>query len=110
MGGFQLLQDAFDNSLVPAHNFSTVGGIGYAILNILIGIGFSIAVIAVAYAGFLFANSSGDPKSAKKAYDTFLYGAIAMALVVGAVALRVLISQGIFGIVTPDIVSTTPPY
>jgi uncharacterized membrane protein YidH (DUF202 family) len=107
---FDLLNDVFSSSLVPQSNFTSIGGFAYAVLNIIIGIGFSIAVIAVAYSGFMFANSSGDPKTQKKAYDTFLYGAIAMALVIGAVAVRLLISRGIFGITTEIIVNTAPPF
>jgi hypothetical protein len=101
---FDIITKTFEKSEVhnPTSPFGSVSEFVYASVNILIGIGFSIAIISVVYSGFMFARSSGDPKVSKKAYDTFLFGAVAMALVMGAVALRFIITRQIFGIADPD--------
>lgn len=101
---FNLLDSALSNSGLPKNNFTSIGSFVAAILNILMGIGFSIAIITIAYSGFLFANSSGDPKASKKAYDTLLYGAVAAAIVIGAVSLRFIVSRFIIGIPDPTVV------
>ncbi len=58
------------------------------VMNLVIGIGLSLAIISTAYAFILYILSSGDPKNTQKAWQTFLWGVIVFAITAGAVAIK----------------------
>ena len=57
-------------------------------MNLVIGIGISLAIISMAYAFILYIVSSGEPKNTQKAWKTFLWGVIVFAVTAGAVAIK----------------------
>ena len=69
-------------------NSTSISDILGLVLNLVMGIGFSIALISVAYSGITYVLSSGDPKNTSKAWAGFLYGGIAALVTLGAFVIK----------------------
>ena len=81
---FNYLNDIQNNQPnVPNPSNTGISGIGDILaiaLNVIMGVGFSLAIISIAYAGIQYITSSGDPKNTQRAFSGFLWGAIAAAV------------------------------
>ena len=74
-------------------------------VNILIGIGFSLSIVSITVGFVTFVISQGNPEKTKKAWDTVLYGALALVVSLLVVALKGIL-VGMVGVSTPEIVGT----
>ncbi|MFC1756182.1 hypothetical protein ACFLZK_02200 [Patescibacteria group bacterium] len=72
---------------------STVG----VVINLVIGLGFSISMVAITISFVMYVLSEGDPDKTKRAWSAFLYGVIGAALSLGIVALKTIVVKA-FGI------------
>lgn len=101
---FNLLKNAFttgglsDPERDPTSYYGDIYSLPNILINFVMGVSFSIALISIVYSGFLYANSSGDPKRAKKASDTLLWGVVAFAITLGALTIKYLLVGGVFGV------------
>ena len=98
-----ILDAVLEQSGLPASPFSTFGAFFAMIINVVMGISFSVAVISIAYSGFLYAMSAGDPKNTKTAWNTFLWGVIAVGITLAAFALKRIVAGGIIGADSSDV-------
>jgi hypothetical protein len=85
--------------------FGSIGNISAIVLNFLIGVGFSIGIIAIAYSAYMYTMSGGNPDNTKKAWHAFLYGVIGAMFSIALIALKNIVVKGI-GVETPDITGT----
>ena len=88
------------NGITQAPNptgLDSLKGIMALILNVVMGVGFSLSIISLAYAGLTYVTSSGDPKNTAKAWSGFLWGAISGIVTLAAFAIKkaVLTSIGV---------------
>ena len=72
------------------------------VINVLIGVGFMIGIIAIVLSAIKYTMSQGDPDKTKEAWRAFIYGVIAAAISLGAVALKVIVLKA-FGVETTGI-------
>lgn len=79
------------------------------ILNIVIGVGFSLSIVGLAYSGIIYVTSSGDPKNARKAWDGFLWSAIAAMITLAAFVIKA-VALNLFGVDTPAIRNEVPGF
>lgn len=109
---FTLLERSFQafDSYGVGDTFSGIGPLLGAFINILLGISFSFAVVSMGYSAFLYAMSAGDPKATKAAFNTFIWGAIAVAITLAALALKTIFVSQIVGVQNPDIVNPLPSF
>lgn len=82
--------------------FGTVGGIAAIIVNLVIGVGFSVGLLAISYSFVMYVLSGGNPDKTKKAWNAFLYGVIGTAIAIGVFALKNIV-VGAFGVSSTDI-------
>ena len=79
--------------------FKTVPQFIDKILDIVIKIGFVLAVFFMIYAGFLFVTASGSVDKITKAKATFLWTVVGIALVLGAKVIQQILTQTVGDIV-----------
>jgi len=72
------------------------------VLNVLMGIGFAISIVAIAFSAILYTMSGGDPEKTSRAWRAFINGVIAAAISIGAVAIKVIVLKA-FGVETTGI-------
>lgn len=106
---FNYLQGIDSNPSSALGNSGQVAPLLNLVINIMLGAVFSISVISIAYAGIMYTLSRGDKVETHKAYSTFLWGTIAAAMTLGAVAIKNIIF-GIFGASGPAAVSGLPNF
>jgi len=82
--------------------YGTVGGISGAVINLIIGVGFSIGILAIAYSMLMYVLSCGNPDKTKTAWNAFLYGVIGTAFAIGVFALKNIVVRAI-GVNSADI-------
>jgi len=103
---FDLIPNSISNTLKNRTSVSEILGL---VLNIMMGVSFSISLISIAYAGILYVNSSGDPKNAGKAWQGFLWGSIT-----GMVTLGIFVIKNAFvsllGVTNPNITNAVPTF
>lgn len=90
-------------------NIDSIGTLGVIILNVALGVSFSMSIIMLAFGAFRYVASSGDPKLMEKAWHSmfwsFLAGLVTLiSLVIKAVVVRT------YGITAPDIVNDKPNF
>ena len=73
--------------------YNTINGFIKAILEGIIKIGIPIIALAIIYSGFLFVTAQGSSEKLGKAKDALLWSIVGAALVLGAWALAILISE-----------------
>lgn len=95
------------NQTGVAERLGSVGSISGMIVNIVIGVGFSISLVAIALSAVMHVLSGGDPDKTKRAWNAFLYGAIGAAFSLGIVALKNIVIRA-FGIDDPNIINGPP--
>ena len=101
---FDLIPNSISNTLGDKTSVSAILGL---ILNIMLGVSFSISLISIAYAGILYVNSSGDPKNASKAWQGFLWGALTGMVTLGIFVIKNAI-VALFGVTNPNIINAVP--
>lgn len=106
---FDTLNDVVNNADYTPPNVHTFSELAAIILNFVIGIGFSLSVVAVAYSMYLYVMSGGNPESTKKAWNAFLWGVIGGAIVLGSVAIKGMVLDA-FGVNIPALQNTTPGF
>ena len=82
--------------------FGTLENTVGVVINLVIGLGFSISMVAITISAVMYVLSEGDPDKTKRAWSAFLYGAIGAALSLGVVALKAIAIKA-FGINDPNI-------
>ena len=97
-----MINNAQPNQTDVVDRFGSIGDIAGMIINLVIGIGFSISMLAVALSFVMYVLSGGDPDKTKKAWNAFLYGIIGAAISLGVVALKIIVVKA-FGIDDPNI-------
>lgn len=81
---------------------TTIGDFFGIAINLLIGVGVSIAVIYIILSGIRFIMSQGDPKSVEQAKQALTYSIVALIISIGAIAFKNVLNS-IMG-VTDDLV------
>jgi hypothetical protein len=85
--------------------FGSIGRVSIITINSIIGIGFAISVLTIAYSSIKYILVADNPDNAKEAWRTFLYGVIAAAISLGAFALKNVVVNAI-GVTDPNIIGT----
>jgi ABC-type proline/glycine betaine transport system substrate-binding protein len=99
---FGLLEKTLGSANVEkVEGISSINSILAVAANALIGIGFSVSFICVAYAMIQYTLSSGDPKALERSWRTFINGVIAALVSIGAVALKIAIFN-LLGVNIPE--------
>ncbi len=80
---------AFQNPL----RFRTIEELLVAILDAVVMIMFSIVILALVYAGFLFIKAQGQPAELEKARSAFFWGVVGGVIVLGAKGLALAIES-----------------
>jgi len=84
-----ILRNLYTSPNIPKpSNVTSLSDVLALALNVIVGVGFSVGIISVAYSGILYATSSGDPKNTKKAWEVFLWGAIAFMVTLGSFVIK----------------------
>jgi len=79
----------------PLNNISSFGELISAILDIVMMIGFPIAVLAIMYSGFLFVTAQGNSEKLESAKNALLWTIIGTAVLLGSWVLSVGVSSTI---------------
>ncbi len=79
----------------PLNNISSFGELIAAVLDIVMMIGFPIAVLAIMYSGFLFVTAQGNSEKLESAKNALLWTVIGTAVLLGSWVLSVGISSTI---------------
>ncbi|HLB51505.1 hypothetical protein A3F07_01210 [candidate division WWE3 bacterium RIFCSPHIGHO2_12_FULL_38_15] len=101
---FDLIPESISDTL---KNQTSIGDILGLILNIMMGVSFSISLLSIAYAGILYVNSSGDPKNASRAWQGFLWGAITGMVTLGIFVIKNAL-VALLGVTNPNITNAVP--
>ena len=101
---FDLIPESISDTL---KNQTSIGDIWGLILNIMMGVSFSISLLSIAYAGILYVNSSGDPKNASRAWQGFLWGAITGMVTLGIFVIKNAL-VALLGVTNPNITNAVP--
>jgi uncharacterized membrane protein YidH (DUF202 family) len=72
--------------------YNSIDGLLSAILGFIINIGSPLIVLALVYAGFKFISARGNPTKIEEAKDILLYVLIGAVLILGAQALKIVIT------------------
>ena len=104
-GMFNNLVGRIDPNFQPPTHIDTASKLIIIFINILIGIAFSLGIVAVT-AGFLSLTlSQGNPEKTKKAWNTVLYGVIGFVMSLLVVALKTMFVKMV-GVENPEIVNS----
>ena len=87
----------------------SVGNISSVIINLMIGLGFSISLVAIALSAVMHVLSEGDPDKTQGAWNAFLYGAIGAAFSLGLFAIKNIVVRA-FGITDTTILDGPTNY
>ncbi len=107
---FNLLKNAvnYDNT-VTKPNIQGIGDILAIIINVLIGAGFAISLIALAYAFIQYTMSMGDPKKTEQAYHAVLWGVTSAFVTLLALAIKLSIFKA-GGVTDPNLINGVPNF
>ncbi|MFC1622293.1 hypothetical protein ACFL13_02865 [Patescibacteria group bacterium] len=107
---FSILEDVITSSgAEPATRFGKISDfLGFAI-NLVLGVGISICIVAALYSAILHTMSAGDPDKAKKAWNAFLFAAIAGIIVIVTFAFKTIVIDAM-GVLEPNITNDLPNY
>jgi uncharacterized membrane protein len=93
-----------------AAQYGTVGVFLGIALNIMLGTGIAISIIAIILSGIKFLTSKGDPKSTADAKTSLTYSVVAFLLVVGAFTIKAIIINMLGAEAGPDITDAVPTF
>lgn len=79
----------------PLNNIDSFGELITAVLDIVIMIGFPVAVLAIMYSGFLFVTAQGNSEKLESAKAALLWTIIGTAVLLGASVLSTGVSSTI---------------
>ena len=103
---FDTLRSTFnwtDPNYTPrVNNIQSVAQIFAMAINLMIGVGFSIGLLCIAYSFYMYVMSGGNPDKTSQAWRAFIYGVWGTAVAIGAIALKEIIIRG-FGVETTGI-------
>lgn len=85
------------------NRINSVGDMSAILINVMLGVSFSVSLIMLAFGAFRYVVSSGDPKLIEKSYHTMFWSLIALIMTVLAVAIKNVVTSA-FGVNIP----TTP--
>lgn len=88
---FTILRNVIDGATESAQGppgLNSVSGGAAIIINVLIGVTFSMSIIGIAYAFIEYIMSQGDPKRIAKAWNSLLWSVIAAMVTVAAIAIK----------------------
>ena len=107
---FGSLKRTFDATAVNAPGVRDLGiaEISAMILNIVMGLGFGISIVAIAFSAVQFVLSRGEPDSTKLASDSLLFGVIAAVVSVLLLTIRSLILKNILGVTLDGVAEGVP--
>ncbi len=71
----------------------SVAGLVEAVANVVMKIGFMVAVVFIIYSGFLYVSARGSEEKLKKAHSTFTWTIIGTAVILGASVIAVVIKS-----------------
>ena len=103
---FEALREVFNNTDANyTPRLDRIGSIAEVVsmaINLIIGVGFSVGLLCIAYSFYLYVMSGGNPEKTSRAWRAFIYGMWGTAVTVGAVVLKEIILRG-FGVETTGI-------
>lgn len=101
---------SLDSNLSPNNsryqNFADIAGVA---LNFIMGVGFAIGIVAIAYSMVMYILSGGDPEKTKRAWNAFIWGVMGTAIGIATLAFRRIILTG-FGVNEPGITTGLPNF
>lgn len=107
---FDILTDVLNNSGADhVSGISKISDILGMILNLVMGVGFSLSIIMVAYSAILHTMSGGNPDKTKQAWQAFLWSAIAGIITIVAFGLKAGVI-GLIGVKDPNIINEIPTF
>jgi hypothetical protein len=76
--------------------YNSLNSIGSAVVNVLLGVVFSVSLITLAFSGILYVMAQGDPKRLETAWRAFIWSVVSMmvALLVVGIKAAVLAAMG----------------
>lgn len=89
--------------------FGTLGALFGVFLNILIGVGFTIAIGSIAWSGIQYVTSFANPKAHERAWRTFIWGVVAAIIVIIALSVKAAVA-GVFNVSNVNIVDELPTF
>ena len=89
----RFLDNIYNATNAPDVGHITLRGLLIGVVNLMIGVGVSIAIIAIAYAFLQYTTSAGDPDKISKAGRALIWAVIAAFVSLAAVAIK----TGFFG-------------
>lgn len=90
-------------------NINTFSELAAITLNVILGVGFSLSIVAMAYSAYMYILSGGNPEMTKKAWNAFLWGFIGGVIILGSVALKRMVLNAI-GVDIPELQNSTPGF
>ena len=109
MAMFDVLNDVVEDVTVAPPEINTFSDLSAIAINFVIGIGFSLSFVALAYSFYMYIISGGNPENTKRAWNAFLWGLIGGAVVLGSVAIRGMVIDA-FGVASPQLQDPTPGF
>lgn len=97
-----------DTPIQVSESFTGLDIIWVSVMNLFIGIGFAIALVALGIAILGYVQSGGSPESRKKANNAILWALIGMCIIIVASSIRTALINTL-GLESVDIPSP-PPY
>lgn len=82
--------------------YGTLGAVLGVAANLIIGLGFAYGILSIGWSAILYIFSEGDKDKTTQAWHSFLYGAIACAIAIGALAIKSAV-LGVIGVTNPEI-------
>lgn len=93
----------------PGH-INTIGDVLGIAINVAMGVGFSVSVIFVAMAGLRYLSSGSNPDNLDRAKRALTWAIVAMVLSLGAVAVKIIIVNGLMGASSPELTDPIPNF
>ncbi|RJR26846.1 hypothetical protein C4561_03670 [candidate division WWE3 bacterium] len=109
---FNELENALTSAAPPgerATQFTDIYSIASLIVNIFIGLGFSVSTIGLAWAFIQFLMTKGDPKAIEKARDAAFWSILGIMLSLMAVAIKTIVFRS-FGANANGLINEDPGF
>ncbi len=103
-----LLKSISENSIGNTGEIKTVEDLAGIVINIALGIGIALSLIATILSGIKYMSSRGDVKAAMGAKQALTYSIVALLVTVGAFAIMGVIIN-VLGVENPDSIFLGPP-
>jgi riboflavin transporter FmnP len=106
---FTYLQNVVQLGPDSGLGYNSIGNIAGILLNVAVGIGISLAVIFLAFAGIQYMSSGGDPKATDIARNSIKNAVIALVLSLGALTVKAIVLN-LFGAQGVDLTNAVPTF